>query len=115
MNIARRGFFSWVAAHQSASHIYVECKNYAGDPANPELDQMAGRFSPSRGKVGLLVCRKIDKKDLFIKRCRDTALDDRGFIIPLDDADLEALVEARGGFEGEGGYKLLRLLFEKLI
>jgi hypothetical protein len=83
MNIAQRGFFHWVADHYSAPHIYVECKNFKGDPANPELDQLAGRFSPSRGKVGLLVCRKIAKRDLFVKRCRDTALDDRGFIIPL--------------------------------
>lgn len=115
MNIAQRGFFQWVADHYSAPHIYVECKNFKGDPANPELDQLAGRFSPSRGKVGLLVCRTIVRKDLFIKRCRDTALDDRGFIIPLDDADLAKLVKARGAFEGEGGYKLLRHRFEKLI
>jgi hypothetical protein len=32
----------------------------------------------------------------------------------LDDADLTELVKARGAFEGEGGYKLLRRLFEKL-
>lgn len=115
MNIARQGFFNWVADHYSAPYIYVECKNYGGDPANPELDQLAGRFSPSRGKVGLLVCRKIAKKDLFIKRCRDTALDDRGFILPLDDGDLAELVKARGAFEGEGAYNFLRLLFEKLI
>ncbi|HEX6153993.1 MAG TPA: hypothetical protein VFZ19_10775 [Solirubrobacterales bacterium] len=115
MNIAQQGFFQWVSDHYSAPYIYVECKNYRGDPANPELDQLAGRFSPSRGKVGLLVCRKFKEKDLFIKRCRDTALDDRGFILPLDDGDLADLVEARGAFEGEGAYRLLRLVFEKLI
>lgn len=114
-NIATKGFFSWVADHYTAPHIYVECKNYAGDPANPELDQLAGRFSPSRGKIGLLVCRRLKDKDLFLKRCRDTALDARGFIIPLDDGDLAKLVEGRGTFEGEGGFRLLHKRFEKLI
>ncbi len=41
------------------------------------------------------MCRKFDKKDLFIKRCKDTVNDDRGFIIPLDDEDLTKLVELR--------------------
>lgn len=36
-------------------------------------------------------------------------------IIPLDDVDLRALVKARGAFDGEGGYKLLRQRFESLI
>ncbi len=61
--------------------------------ANPELDQISGRFSHRRGEVGLLVCRELRNKDLFIERCRDTVRDDRGYIIPLDDEDLRALVE----------------------
>jgi hypothetical protein len=75
--------------------VAVECKNYSSDPENPELDQIAGRFSPRCGVLGLLVCRSFDNKALFLQRCRDTAVDNRGFIIPLDDEDLRLFVESR--------------------
>lgn len=93
--MAIEGFFQWLGTHHPASHVFVECKNYGREVANPELDQLSGRFSPSRGKFGLLVCRAFRDKDAFLKRCHDTAADDRGFVIPLDDADLTALVKAR--------------------
>lgn len=93
MNAAGEGFFQWLRdSGYFAPYILVECKNYSGDPANPELDQLIGRFSARRGRVGFLVCRKIDDKDLFISRCRDAANDGHGFIIPLDDDDLTELV-----------------------
>jgi hypothetical protein len=113
-NAARSGFFEWVAKHHPASHVFVECKNYRGDPANPELDQMVGRFSPSRGKIGLLVCRTIGNKDLFLKRCHDSAQDDHGWIIPLDDSDLTALVEERK-HASVIGFGLLKARFERLV
>jgi hypothetical protein len=64
-NQATSGFFAWVAKHHPAMYIIIECKNYSGDPENPELDQIAGRFGPSRGKVGLLLCRSFEDKELF--------------------------------------------------
>ena len=46
-NSAAEGFFHWLSRHYPAPYLYIKCKNYSSDPANPELDQLGGRFSPS--------------------------------------------------------------------
>jgi hypothetical protein len=111
-NVAQRGFFGWIGNHYPSAQIFVECKNVSEDPANPELDQLAGRFSPRRGKVGLLVCRGIEDKALMTARCRDASDDDRGYIIALDDDDLETLARQ---LQEEKRLGLLRERFEALI
>jgi hypothetical protein len=112
-NTAKRGFFAWIGNHYPSQYVFVECKNYTEDPENPELDQLAGRFSPRRGQVGLLVARAINDKELMLRRCRDTADDGRGFIIPLDDHDLGDLVDQPHGHWGE--FPLLRERFDQLV
>jgi hypothetical protein len=114
-NQAQSGFFAWVAQHYPAPNIFVECKNYASDPANPELDQLAGRFAPSRGQVGLLVRRTIADRQLFLERCRDTALDHRGYILALDDQDLQTLAAARKADDHAKFRALLQERFNALI
>ncbi|MFL6844011.1 MAG: hypothetical protein ACJ8ER_03925 [Allosphingosinicella sp.] len=114
-NMARAGFFQWLSRHYPSSQVWIECKNYKDDIANNELDQLAGRFSPGRGQVGLLVSRRFDDKALFLKRCRDTARDGRGYIITLDDADLKALIEFRKAADFYQQWTLLMERFEALI
>jgi hypothetical protein len=114
-NTANDGFFDWLGNRYNAPYVFAECKNYAEDPANPELDQLAGRFSPRRGNFGLLVCRTIADKDLFGARCRDTADDGRGFIIGLDDADLATLIDARLAGDKRDPLRLLRRRFNALV
>ncbi|MFN8366404.1 MAG: hypothetical protein U0Y96_04095 [Candidatus Kapaibacterium sp.] len=89
-NAANEGLFLRFSQNMRlpCQYIMVECKNYSSDPANPELDQLSGRFSPNRGRVGFLLCRTIDNMNLFINRCQDTYRDDRGLIIPLVDEDI---------------------------
>jgi hypothetical protein len=38
-----------------SSYVAFECKNYGREVGNPELDQISGRFSVNRGKVGFLL------------------------------------------------------------
>ncbi len=116
-NVASRGFFDWVNRVQTAPapYVFVECKNYGAGLGNPEIDQLAGRFSPIRGRLGLLLYRGYGDKAQLIQRCRDTALDNRGYIIALDDIDLRLLVEARKVDSDSVTFDLLHQRFAELI
>lgn len=114
VNLLTGGFFAWLGRNYPAPHVFVECKNYGDEVGNPELDQLSGRFSPSRGTFGILVCRKFKEKELFLKRCKDTANDDRGFIIPLDDEDLSQLTQFKIS-NGQGEFAFLKSIFDNLI
>lgn len=93
-NTANKGFFNWLTIQRHpCSYIFVECKNYQSDPSNPEIDQICGRFSPLRGKVGILVCRSFINKGKFLERCRDAAIQRHEFVIALDDDDLKLLTK----------------------
>ena len=79
-NAAQTGFFWWVGDHFPAANIVIECKNYSRPIANPEYDQIAGRFSPSRGRLASWLIA-ITRKNKVVDSCRDIVHDDRGFII----------------------------------
>lgn len=94
-NCAESGFFFRLCnTHGIPSRlIMIECKNYSRDVANPEIDQIGGRFSPNRGQVGIIACRSVDNMQKLIDRCSDTYKDSRGLIIPLVDSDFCELLE----------------------
>ena len=94
-NAASIGFFFAQRTNPDVNAVYVtvECKNYNLEAANEDLDQLAGRFSPHRGRLGFLMVRRLDNEGLFLQRCKDTASDDRGFIIALTDNHIEHLLE----------------------
>jgi len=115
-NVATRGFFHWLGRHYNAPYVFVECKNYSRDPQNPELDQIAGRFSERRGTFGIIVCRELRDRELFLNRCQDTVKDNRGYIIPLDDTDLANLVnEAKSDIRGDHSFISIRKYFDSLV
>lgn len=95
-NAARDGFFFRLhnIHNTPCQFLFVECKNYTKDVANPELDQLAGRFSINRGRFGLLLFRSVDNMDALLARCRDTYTDQRGTILPLSDEDLITMLRA---------------------
>src|SRR5690606_21638812 len=115
VNDSKIGFFNWISRNYPASHIFVECKNYGKEVGNPELDQLSGRFSPSRGKLGILVVRSIENKPLLLQRCKDTATDHRGFILVLEDCDLKNLAQQRQRIQSDYADTLLYKQFKALI
>jgi hypothetical protein len=94
MNSADGGFFKDRKddPFTRAREVTVECKNYSSDIANPEIDQMGGRFDPLRGLFGIIMCRKIDDKELALARCRDVFRKQRGLILILEDDDVEKIL-----------------------
>lgn len=93
-NAATEGFFHrrMVAPQTRALSVFVECKNYTREIANPELDQLSGRFNIRRGHFGILLCRSLENRDRIIDGCRDTVIDGRGYMLPLEDHDLITLL-----------------------
>ena len=61
-NSARTGVFADIATIRNypCAHVFFECKNYGREVGDPELDQLSGRFSRERGKVGFLCCRQFE-------------------------------------------------------
>lgn len=114
-NIANSGFFRWVATHYTAPYVFVECKNYGKEISNPEVDQLSGRFASNRGRVGFLLYRGFGDKEALMRRCRDTASDNRGYIIPIDDSDLKELVSHQSNATNRTEFPLLRSRFSQLV
>lgn len=89
-NAAQEGFFN--SALQSpqtrAIEIPIECKNYSKDAANPEIDQLAGRFSHLRGFFGMMCCRTLDDRPRMIARCKDAAVHRSQFMFVVTDDDI---------------------------
>jgi hypothetical protein len=115
MNDARDGFFKWLALHYPSAYVMVECKNYGKEIGNPEIDQLAGRFSPGRGQVGILICRSVENRKKLMSSCRDTAKDQRGYVLILDDSDITLLVTAANESRALHQFELLRDRFRELI
>lgn len=94
-NSADSGFFlRRLQAHQTrAQSVFVECKNYTKKIANPELDQLQGRFNLRRGFFGFLMCRAMENRERIIAGCRDTAIDGRGYMMVFEDSDVVHMLQ----------------------
>jgi hypothetical protein len=95
--------------------VMVECKNYSSDVANPELDQLIGRMSVNRGKLGILVARTCTDRELFLRRCRDTAQAGQGFIVPLFDDDIHGMLDAIKVYRWQEIDQRLTRIFNQLV
>jgi len=114
-NVATSGFFGRLPSHGVVCpFVFVECKNYSTDPANPEVDQLAGRLDMIRGMLGFLVCRQIEKKEQLIARCRDVLRQGK-YILVLEDKDILQLARLRAGNRQEAIDSYLDLLYRQLV
>jgi len=96
-NTTNPGFFNdLIAIHRiRAPYIHIECKNYSNDVANPELDQIRGRFSETKGMFGIITCRSIEDKIKLLKKTKDIMNDNAGYVIVLSDEDIINLLKGR--------------------
>lgn len=81
-------------------YVFVdfECKNYSRDVANPEIDQVGGRFSANRGQIGIIACRAVDDMPKLLERCSDTFKN----ILPESPNDTKLAVEFLSLSHGTG-------------
>jgi hypothetical protein len=116
-NAANSGFFAHRrdAGNTSATMLIVECKNYSKDIANPEIDQLLGRFDNNRGYLGFILCRKIDNAKLVEDKCKDLAKGGKAFILVFDDEALLQLLDARKMGDDRGLQNELHARFRALI
>lgn len=101
-NSAKDGFFHKLhdVNKITSRYIFNECKNYSQDPANPEIDQLSGRFSANTGNFGFLVCRKITNKKLTVERTRDLYKQKNEVVLVLEDREIiEILTKIKEGFD----------------
>lgn len=115
-NRSREGFF-YELKHTHNIHcpyIFIECKNYAKRIKNPELDQLAGRLTTSKGRLGILLYRATSGLQLLQKACEDF-LEDQKFIVALDESDLIQLVRMRQSNDDEGVLNFMDNRFRSLI
>jgi hypothetical protein len=96
-NSQRDGFFGDLACVHRVlcPYIMIECKNYAEDPSNPELDQLLGRLGNKRSQCGLLVCRTVENWERMKNAAIDAYKDHGSVILVLTDEDLVEMLKAR--------------------
>jgi len=98
------GFFTHFAETTGLKCPYIplEAKNYSFDVGNPEFDQIGGRLNDDVGKLGLLVCRKIDNADLVKRRSQAALNDGDKHVVVLTDSDVLSLLSLRADSDDEG-------------
>lgn len=111
------GFFAHIQDRNQifCPKIFIECKNYSSDPANPEVDQLIGRLGDNTGKFGILICRQVKNEDLLMERCKAAMNNNRGHIIYLVDEDIKRLLRMKEKSDEEGIFDYLSNKWDRLI
>lgn len=115
-NASNDGFFHrrLSAPQTRAVSVFIECKNYTREIANPELDQLSGRCNIRRGYFGILFCRSLENRERILNGCRDTAVDGRGYMLPLEDKDLFHMLDLVRNRERRKIDEYLEKIFDRI-
>lgn len=94
-NIATCGFFNEVAHRLPTRGLFlaVECKNYMGDPENPEFAQLLQRLNPGFGTLGIVACREVSDRDAALRRCAPYVHEGKWMLV-LSDAEFRQMIAA---------------------
>jgi len=116
-NAGNDGFFSQRRDDHNthANFVIIEAKNFTNDIANTEIDQLLGRFDENRGRLGLLMCRALKDENTLWDRLRDAAVRKTGYIIPITDADITQMLDAKLVGDEETIEGMLHSKFRKLV
>ncbi|CAH1059348.1 DNA cytosine methyltransferase [Paenibacillus pseudetheri] len=115
-NHAKSGFFYFLREIHKVfcPRIIIECKNYNSDPANPEVDQLLGRFGVNVGKFGILTFRKVESSKKLMNRCKDVLAQSGNYILFFVDDDIEELIKLKANSDEEGILEHMSLLWDRL-
>lgn len=94
--------------------IIIECKNGGSDPANPDVDQLMGRFGKDISKFGFLTFRRIGNRKKFMDRCKDVLAQSGNYILFLVDDDIEKLINLKMNSDEEGILDYMLVLWDEL-
>jgi hypothetical protein len=110
------GFFKQLdeGYHITCPNIFIECKNYNGDIANPEFSQIQNRLNKHRGQFGIIVCRKIMNIEKAKLRQENLKNDDK-YVIVFTDKDIETLVKLKLDSKEEEIDEFIENKFKELI
>jgi hypothetical protein len=116
-NAGDTGFFSQRRSDHkvNANTVIVECKNYTDDLANPEVDQLIGRFDDNRGKFGIITCRAVKDLAALERRCRDAASRSQAYILIFTDEDIVAMLDAKSQLNDDVVENILHRKYRELL
>jgi hypothetical protein len=116
-NRAEDGYFHELRmAHEiKCPYVFFECKNYSSDISNEEFAQLYSRLTEKRGKVGFLVCRKINDQTKIRKRCKDYYNNHGVHILILEDTDLLNMIKRKASGDIKGLWTILHEKFRTIV
>ncbi len=115
LNIAQTGFFSWLALNHGSIDLIVECRNFTCKSEELDLEHLCADLSPTRGTVGILVCRGVEDKQKSLEKCKNIVRHSGCYILVLGDSDLKQLAVEKTHESESLEFQFLQSKFNQLL